>query len=247
MLKHKIPVFAAGACLLFVAGSVRADDEKTVTLANPLKAGDSVRYKNTSVIDIGGMEITLEQTQKRTVKDVKESGEITVIVAEEGGKVNFGAGDTEIPPSEPTTIIQAKSGKISSFKPESENMYLSVPTRHLMVLGERVVLPDKPVKAGDSWTTEIDNPAVKGKKVTIKTTYIGPDKVDGAAAWKLKQTMEAATEGGKMTAETTSLLDASNGQLLSAELVMKAIPANNGPIDLKGKIVRVKAEAKAAK
>ena len=41
------------------------------------------------------------------------------------------------------------------------------------------ILPEKEVKSGDSWQTEFDNPAAKGKKVTVKTSYLGTEKVDG--------------------------------------------------------------------
>lgn len=237
-------VFASIFALAIAPAIVRADDDKPVTLASPAKAGDSVRYRSTIDVDLNGNEIKVIQNRKHTVKEVKDSGEITLIVAEEGGKLSLGGNEQEIPGGEPTTVTLTKTRKILTHKPDGENPYLSASTRHLLAIVDTPILPDKAVKPGDSWTTELDNPAVKGKKVTVKTTYVGNDKVDGTAVWKIKQTVEADTEAGKMSTETTSLLDASNGQLISAEQTMKGVPGTMGPMDWKGKIVRLKKDEK---
>src|SRR5262249_19773016 len=155
-----------------------------------------------------------------------------------------GGNDMDIPAGEPTTITVTKTGKVLTHKPEGENPYLSPSTRHLLLIVDRPIFSDKAVKPGDSWTTEIDNPAVKGKKVTVKTTYVGGDKVDGAAAWKLKQTVDADTEGGKMSADTTQIIDASNGQVISADQTIKGVPGMMGAMDFKSKLERVKGDAK---
>ena len=109
-------------------------------------------------------------------------------------------------------------------------------------LGNRLDVCDEPVKPGDSWTTEVDNPQVKGKKVTIKTTFVGDDKADGAPALKFKQTLEADTDAAdaKLKAETTALLDPTTGQLIEEEQTAKGIPGAMGPVDWKGTIKRLK-------
>jgi len=47
----------------------------------------------------------------------------------------------------------------------------------LMALFSWTIFPDKAVKPGDSWEAEFDNPAVKGKKLTVKTTFVVPPGV----------------------------------------------------------------------
>ena len=235
------------ASALGFQSSARADDAKPVTFARTLKVGDAVKYKATNEISVNGMEIKVVQNSKHVIKQVKDNGEVVIDVVDEGGKVDLGGSEMEIPVKAPSAFTTDKQGKVIAYKPSTdENPYISNPTLHLLVIVDRIVFPDKPVKAGDSWTSEVDNPVAKGKKVTIKTTYTSDDKADGIAAWKVKQTVEADTEGGKMTADITALIDSSNGQLISADQVLKGIPANNGPIDWKGKLVRVKADAAKA-
>ena len=242
----------ATLCLLALASqqAARADDgkpeeTKPVAIAQNLKAKDSVQYKVITTIT-GGADVTVEQNRKYTVKEIKDNGNIVSTIANLGGKVNLNGADQEIPPGAPVALTQSKNGSVLTYTPETDNNpYFSAATLNLLEMIDHIILPEKPVKPGDSWTTEVDNPAVKGKKVKIKTTYVKADKVEGVAAWKIKQTLEADTEGGgdKLTSETIALLDASNGQLIQAEDDVKAIPARMGVIDWKSKIQRVKPDA----
>ena len=244
-----------GALCLFVLAcppAVRADDggkpeePKAATLAQPLKAKDSVQYRNTLTMSAGGADILVEQNHKFTVKEVKENGDIVMVMSDLGGKFTINGSDMDIPPGSTTTVVQTKNGRIITYTPEMEdNPYLSTPTLHLLSMVDHIVFPDHPVKPGESWKSEVDNPAVKGKKVSIKTTFVGPDKSEGTAVWKIKQTVEAETEdaGNKLTAETTALLDMTTGQLIQAEHEVKNIPGKMGPIDWKSKLQRIKPDA----
>lgn len=240
---------ALSACVLAAGQSAWAvapkqDDAKPVAVAMTRKAKDSVQYKDMITLSLNGTDVALEQNRKHTVKEIKDDGPTTIIVTDLGGKVTFNGSDMDTPPGSPVTVTQTPTGKILSYKPDMEdNPYLSTTTLHLIALADQIVFPDKPVKPGDSWTTEIDNPQVKGKKVTIKTTYVGADKVDTMATWKVKQTMEADTDSGKMTAEITAMLDPANGQIVQAEHMAKGVPGTMGAFDWKGKIQRAKADA----
>jgi hypothetical protein len=77
-----------------------------------------------------------------------------------------------------------------------------------------------------------------------RTTFVGADKTGGVSSWKLKQTLEAATNesGGTMTAETTALLDTTTGQVIQLDQAVKGVPTQNGPVDWQGTVHRVKPE-----
>ncbi len=238
---------AMGVCALAGSQAVKADDEKQndskpAAIVLTRKAKDAVQYKSNLALSVSGTDVTLEQNRKHTVKEIRDTGELVILVSDLGGKVTFNGQDMDTPPAPPVTVMQTSSGKIISYKPEMDNNpYLSATTQHLIAIAEQIIYPDKPVKPGDSWKTEIDNPQVKGKKVTITTTYVGSDKADGMPAWKVKQTLDADTDsGGKMTAEITALLDTTNGQLIQADQSAKGIPGTMGAFDWKGKIQRVK-------
>ena len=249
-------IYAMAGALGFLAltglGAVRADDAKKddakpditpVMLAVSFKVGDTARFRSNTNVSVGGMDIALEQTRKYTIKEIKDKGDVILETKEEGGKVSVNGSDMDIPAGGLIMVTLDKYNKILTYKPDADNPYLSKSTLHLMAMAERITFPEKAVKAGDSWKTEIENPAVKDKKVTIKTTFVGKDKVEGVDAWKVKQTLEAETEGnGKMTAEYTALLNASTGQLISAESDLKGVPGQMGALDFKGKTRRLKSD-----
>lgn len=243
MLVGPMTVFAETNALI-----VRVQD--AITLARKVKAGDVVRYKTTLTLNAQGTDVTVEQNRKQTIKEVKDSGETVTEIAGEGDKLTIGGETNDIPAGSPTLVTQDKAGKILTFKPTgAEDQYLATSTLHLLSLAGEIIFPDKAVKAGDSWKTEVDNPAVKDKKATITTTFVGIEKVDGADAWKVKQTLEAETAGGgTLKSETTALVETTTGQTISAEASVTGAPTNElGPLDWKSKVTRVKAEpAKAA-
>lgn len=240
---------AVCALLAGTAGPVGAAEDQAVTLCWSPKAGDSVRYRTTIKLDIGGNDIVVEQNRRHVVRRIKDSRDVVIVVEEEGGKVIAGGAENAIPAGAPTTITLDKSNKVLEFQVErDDNPYLSAAAQHLIALIDRIVLPEKPVKPGDSWTTEVDNPRVKGRKVTIKSVYVGEDKADGVPVWKIKQTVEADTDesGGKLKAESTARLEAATGQLLDAEQTVRGLPGNMGPVDWNGTIKRMKAESGGA-
>ncbi len=235
-------------CLLAMVGrqAMSAADEEPVALHQTLKKMDSAQYRSVMKITWDGGTVQVEGNRKYTVQEIKDSQNVVMMLTDLGGKLD---GTTDTPPAPPVTLTLDSSGKMLTYKPELENNpYMSTSTQHLVALVDRIIFPDKPVKAGETWSTELDNPQVKNKKVLIKTTFIGMDKADGAPAWKVKQTLEADTDtGSKMTAEATCLLDPLSGQIIEADEDIKGIPGAK-KIDSKGKIQRVKpgSEKKAA-
>src|SRR5438874_1996316 len=109
-----------GAAALTFQSSVLADDAKPATLAKTVKVGDAVKYKGTIKIDLGGMAITVIQNRKHVVKQIKENGDVVSDIVDEGGKVDLGNGEMDIPAKPPETITSDKLGKITAYKPSSE-------------------------------------------------------------------------------------------------------------------------------
>lgn len=220
--------------------------EETVLLTRKVKAGDTVRYKTTLSLTASGADVAVEQNRKQTIKEIKETGEIITEVVGEGDKLTVNGETNEIPPASPVLVTLDKNRKILSYKPQAaDDPYLSTSTLHLLTIAEEIILPEKAVKAGDSWKTEVDNPAVKAKKAVITTTFVGLEKLDGADVWKVKQTLEAETSGGGTLKSTmTALLDPTTGQTVSAEQEVTGVPTQElGALDWKAKIIRVKPEA----
>jgi hypothetical protein len=230
---------------LLAATLVRADDA-LVTLSRTFKKGDTVRMKIETRVDNNGTEIPLSLTSRATVKDVKDEGQVVVESQDEAGKLTINGSDMDIPAGPIETLTYDKSGKLVDFKSAEGGVITPEILRQLEIM-RMPILPDKKVKAGDSWQSEFDNPAVKGKKFTVKTTFVGMGKVDGADTWQMKQEGAPETDGNgaKMGFDATYWLDPASGQIVKSDVKIKDQPTTMyGTHSLTTKATRVKSEPK---
>lgn len=232
---------ALAACMV-----ARADD-KPVTLARAFKKGDVGRMKIETTVNVNGGDVLVNLTSKSTVKEIKDNGQIVMEFQDEAGKVTVNGSDMDIPAGPPMTIAYDKSGKLVDLMANEGTGILTPEVLRLLETMRMPILSDKEVKAGDAWQTEFDNPAVKGKKFTVKTTYLGTEKVDGTDLWKIKQTGEPETDaaGAKMGYDATYWLDPSTGYLVKSDVKITDQPTKQyGTHSLTTKSSRIKADTK---
>lgn len=235
------PVYARDAGAPAATSAAQA-----VTLAAPpAKVGDTVRYRSQIKADFSGSEVLVERKRKDVIKEVKGNQDVVIESNDEGGTITVDGNANDIPAGGLIAITVNKMNTVLSYQPGDENQYISNSSLHLMALTDRIIFPDHPVKPGDTWTTEVDNPQVKGKKITIKTTFVGEEKADGVTVWRVKQSLEADTEvaGNMLKATTTALLDATTGQMIESEQNVKGLPTTNGEMNYTGTTKRVKPDA----
>jgi hypothetical protein len=230
---------------LLAAVPLRADD-KPVTLSRAFKKGDVIRMKIETLIDgnAGGAQVKL--TSKSMVKEVKENGQVVVELQDEAGKLTLNGSDMDIPAGPITTLTYDKAGKLIDFKSEDGGVITPVTARQLEIM-RMPILVEREVKAGDSWESEFDNPALKGKKFNVKTTFLGLDKLDGVDLWKVQQkgAPEIDSIGAKMGFEATYWLDPASGQTVRADVKITDEPTTQyGTHSLTTKVTRIKAETK---
>jgi len=244
-MKTGVRILTAGMLLLASMGANA--DEKAVTLARAYKEGDKVSHKITVTVSVNGMDVVVTRTAKSTVKEVKKTGEVVIIQTDDGSSLNIGGTEQQQPAGPPVTEIRDKNGKLTEVKiDEAAQGFMTPDIQQLVAKASDVHLTDKPVKPGDTWTTEFDNPAVKGKKFNAKSTYIGTEKVDGQDLWKVKQTVEADSDadGKKLSIDLTAWLDPAKGQTVKMEGNAKDVPTNFGSLTWVMKQVMVKEAAK---
>lgn len=248
MTTAKWLVAACCAWMIAAGGPVAAQD-RAVQLTGSYKAGDVARYKYDITAQVSGTEVPAYRTIKETVKEVKPNGDVVLLQQDEGGKYVANGQDNDLQPESPATITFDKSGKLVSFTTnENEGSgFMETPIRKLLAVMTHVYFPSKAVSPADTWQVELDNPAVKGKKVVVKMTFLGVDTVDGVQYWKVKQSASAAVdaEGDKMATEFTYWLDPANGSMVKGEGSEKGVPTQYGPMDLAVKISRVKPSEEA--
>jgi hypothetical protein len=237
------PVLLALALLAPTLG--RADDNP-VTLSRTFKKGDISRVKIETAIDANGTDVLVKLTSRSTVKELKDNGQFEVETQDEAGKLTLNGSDRDIPAGAVTALTYDKTGKLVDFKAENGGILTPEILRQLEIM-RMPILPEKAVKAGDSWQSEFDNPAVKGKKFTVKTTFAGMDKVDGTDLWKVKQggSPETDADGAKMGYDATYWLDPATGQIVKSEVTIKDEPTiMYGKHTLTTKTSRIKSDAK---
>lgn len=246
MVRIKLNQIAGGAFLalaLIGAQIAHADDKKTV-LTRPLKAGVVTTYKATIKASVMGMDIVIEQSQKETIKSVKDDGTIVILSEDLGGKMTANGTEQEQKPGQPTTETRDKLGKLVDLVHEQDQGAPFTPeVQKLMSSIGELLMTDKEVGEGDSWETQLDNPVSKENKVKVKTTYQGIDKVAGVDLWKFKQTVEAIVDanGAKLAYETLEWVNPKDGLMEKTETKAKGVPSQIGTIDFTIAIQRVKA------
>jgi len=234
-----LPILAAAALAAAAAG-----DEKTVTLARTVKSGDVVEYKIVTNAEVLGGEAVVTQKSKVTVKEVKPNGDVVWVTETSEGKITFGGMEQEMPAQPPVTEIRSKTGRLVEYnRPEVQGGLTTAELEKAMSAMSETLLPEKPVAPGETWTVELDNPAVKDKKITVKTTFVGTEKVGEADAWKVQQKAEADADdkGAKLLIETTAFLDPATGLPVKSETKVSNLPTNMfGPISFVTKMERIK-------
>lgn len=246
-MRNSILALSTSMSLLALAPALPVHADEPLKLASTYKESTVRRFKSTLKVSVNGTEVTSIQTREEKVKSVKDNGAVTLLENIVKQSIDMGNGPQEAPSSgHPVTVVLDKSGRLDDFivNPMDETIF-APPVMRLVYLVNHASLPDKPVKPDDTWETELDNPAVKGKKVKIKDTFKGLEKKDGTSLWKIVQTLEAvsAEDGSKMSSESTFLLDPADGRLVTEEDTVKGVLSRYGLLDWKSKTELLKADA----
>ena len=225
-------LFLSGLCAccalgLLAARTAPAADGET-TLARTFKKGDVARYRSNVEGQVMGADFTVVATFKSEVTDVKPNGDVVTVEAEEESRLTVMGMEMQTPPSPPATFTHNKLGRLVDY--QQDNTPLLTPERvRLMALLQEPILSDKAVKSGAEWQTELDNPAAAGKKVVVKGTFMGLEKVGDQELWKVRQTAEAETgEASPLVTDTTYWLHPSDGRLVRLESKVQGVPTQFG-------------------
>ena len=222
--------------------SARADDAP-VTLKYVTKVGDSSHQQIEIKAMVSGVDAVVKQTQKRLVKEVKDSGETTTVITDEGGTLNLAGTDQHQDPVAEITVKRDKFGKLLDWKPAAD-IGGNLPPELLRTTEElyTIVLPDKAVKEKDTWKSEVDNPMLKAKKISVENTYLGLVKVGDVSLWKIKQTASVPTDdmGGVSMFDGTFWLDPATGKTVKIEGSMKDVPSQFGKLSFTVLVTEIK-------
>lgn len=244
MRTHANMVLRAALLALTLAVVQNAHAEPTkMVMTRPFKAGTVANYKVSIKASIQGMDIIIDQSQKQTIKAVKDNGNVVILSEDLGGTMKLNGTEQEQKPGAPTTETRDKLGKLVDLSHEQEqNAPFTPEVQKLIASISDLMLSEKEIAEGDAWETQFDNPATKDNKVKVKTTYQGTEKVAGVDLWKFKQTSEAVVnaDGSKLTNDGVIWINPVDGLLEKMEGTFKNVPTQFGPIDIAMSIQRAK-------
>lgn len=211
--------------------------DQAVTLAYKFEKGTTVTMKTVAHVMTpdGQSQVTFITTAQRAITDIKPDGSVVVTVTPGSATLDLGSGPQPTPPPPPFSVTFDKQGRLVLVgqKNEDDTTPVAPQAAALLEASVHVVLPDHPVKPGDTWQSTFDDPLVKGKQATLKDTYDGMVVYKGQNCWKVEQTMEAVTDdmGTMMTVKTTVYMNPKDGSTVYAKSGVKNLPTlNYGPI-----------------
>jgi hypothetical protein len=246
------PALLLTAMTLVAPAFVRAQDEKpadnaTYTWTFKFKKGDVYYTKDKSEgkLNLGGMDITFvgENVTKHEIKEVAENGDVTDVETLESSKISINGMEIDNPEKDrKVTTVTNKSGIIVKRKVENSSQADS-PLEKLNALSASFPIPSKPVKVGDTWKTELDNPMVEGKKVTATSKLTGKEKVGDVETLVVKiegaiPPKADATEKDHIKVTGTYYVNPQTGRLVKVKGILE-----NAELDIMGMSTKLNGES----
>lgn len=225
-----------GACL---GSPARAQDE-AVTLKHGFKAGDTWQASFDIVAEVSGTQVPIKRTTVQKVKEVKQNGEVVLVITDKGGTLVIGGDEQVMSPEAPVTVTLDPTGKLVKYEDTAAgDGPISAEAKQLIAMMGHCIFPKTAVKKGDTWTTETPNPFIKDAKLTIKSAFEGTEKVQDKEYLKVKQAVDVQTSPGsaKTVAEMIFLLDPQTHEVARIQGSVKGLMTQFGEMDWGVKVV----------
>lgn len=225
-------LLAVGALVtLFAAAAPRTGNAQDSTQATYLwtfdyKQGDVEKFRTRIKIvgkmadGSGDITVAINSVSRHETKDVSADGAAVYdqIDEQRDVAVNGKAVPVKTDQIKPVTITLGKNGLMTKRVNPSDT---GTRPDKVLVMIQSLPAPDKPVKVGDTWKTDIPNVLLHNKTVTVTQTLAGVEKVLGTDALKIRLQMDIPTSlypGPEDTIklQETYYLDAKTHRLLRA-------------------------------
>lgn len=210
------------------------------------KKGGIAKYRTKAALTgklegTGDVTGNMEAMVKHEVKELSDSGDITILMKTETQKLTFNGAELPDDPSMhfDLTTTYNKGGLLVKHKVDNELAGAEQLTAVLAMLSSFPV-PEKAVKAGDSWKTEASNRILDGKKVLYTSTLVGGEKVSGIDTLRVKFEVPIArsekSESDLIKVTGTYNVDPKEGRLVQMNYTVEGLDVMAGGAGLKLKI-----------
>ena len=212
-----------------------------VTWTVKYKKNETRKYQNKATItgNAGGMPITavVNTTEQSMVAQVTDAGDVTISRTVLTQKITINDMELEQPiDKDPALRTVNKNGQVVKRSAGTEDKGGDAIIRLGVLLGS-VPYSEKPVKIGDSWTTEYSSEATLGRKISMTYTLVGRERMLGRDTLKIKAAGKVAVNSDAKDlsdVSATMYLDPENGDVVSVTSKGDNIeyPTPGGPIKI---------------
>ncbi len=221
--------FSFGAALLMVGAAAMAlAGLQGYKLKRTAKEGEVFKYKMSGELDVMGQSVGFSATMVNKTTKVEANGDYIVEGSQLDAKINIGGSEMDIP---------AGGATMTTFKPDGT--VLDVKGEGVEAGGYRManlmtmIVADKELKVGDTWTSETKGDAKK-QTVDLKGTYT----LDSVEAEVAKVSFEIKETGGEAAASVKGVawISTKDGNLVKTETAWKDVPVPGAPTPVSGKM-----------
>jgi hypothetical protein len=247
-------VLAGGAGLLAVSAALaqdtntQADPNKTYDLKAKYSVGDLLSYKmqmdmnmemkgqnGSSPFPGGKMEMSSDVRYKTV--GIRPDGTAVIVMQTQNGKGTMAGNALPVPETPPITMeIDSRGiGKVRGMENVPGGQALSQMFNMNRVPTMGVVLPDHPVKVGDTWNAEIPSPM---GAIKIDCTLLGTEPVGGKETLRVKMTTTMPLDmkmgaGGKPVTEAEQAMMVMTGNAITNS-ILNILPDNARLVKMAG-------------
>lgn len=225
-------IYAVAVLALAAVAFAGAQD---VTLKRTAKVGEVFKYKMTGTMEVMGQSVGLTAILINKTTNVEANGDYTVESSQTEGKINFNGSEMELPSQGSTSTTFKADGTVLDVKGEGVEM-----GGYRMANLLTAIVPEKPVKAGDTWTSEVKGDTKKNT-VDVKGNYKfdAIEKTDAGEAAKVTYDLKEVGGEAPATVNGTAWIDVKTGNLLRVTNTWKDVPVPGAPTAVSGKMEMV--------
>ena len=211
-LKINTVIIALCACVPTLARAQNekpADDGKTYSWTYKYRKGrishSVAKVKMNGSLSNGvGLEMVMKGKAREEVKGVADNGDATIVEKNEELEMTVNGNSVPNPAvGSITTAVFSSNGLVLK---RERSVAVQEGSEILQKL-DRILLaqpaPPMPVKIGETWTTDLDNPLLEGKKVTFTSKLTGKERIQGVEALAVEVQVDVPTKEG---AEATDIV-----------------------------------------
>lgn len=239
-MKRRVITFGALA-LLALAPLVTAAEG--ITIQRKATVGEKQHLKLQIEGEVSGTAFVMNGRFSSEVKEVTPGGEISTEEQSQEQILTVGGMQIPLPGGQPIRQKRDRLGRLLSLEDPNPASLFGPAVGKALAMVSSPLLPEKPVAPGESWSGEYDNPVKEGSKLTLKTTYAGPEKVGEQELHKLTQVATVPTPMGDAVLNFTFWIEPARGISVRQESQGKDIPTQFGPMSWKQSMELVPAPA----